>query len=181
VSCVRANSPTRQLGHPAQLLVDGTCWFVFGTQRFGPIQRRDRVKDMGEIDLAMVRRSAIRDGGKLDMTDQRQQVGDPGRQVAFRPAHVVTVKHQLQVRARDLGDDAFGLIGRFQKVARRVVAVERFDQDRAVCGTVTGILQIGLVAFTFRSLNSFMRPFVRMPRGFCYLAMSDVGAGYKSH
>ena len=40
---------------------------------------------------------------------------------------------------------------------------------------------IGLVAFTFRSLNSFMRPFVRMPRGFCYLAMSDVGAGYKSH
>jgi hypothetical protein len=39
----------------------------------------------------------------------------------------------------------------------------------------------GLVAFTFRSLNSFMRPFVRMPRGFCHLAMSDVGAGYKSH
>ena len=41
--------------------------------------------------------------------------------------------------------------------------------------------RFGLVAFTFRSLNSFVQPFVRMPRGFCYLAMSDVGAGYKSH
>jgi hypothetical protein len=38
----------------------------------------------------------------------------------------------------------------------------------------------GLVALTFRSLNLFMRPFVRMPRGFCHLAMSEVGVGYKS-
>ena len=28
----------------------------------------------------------------------------------------------------------------------------------------------GLVPLTFRSLNSFMRPFVRRPRGFCHLA-----------
>ena len=50
------------------------------------------------------------------------------------------------------------------------------------CQITSRLIQVsGLVAFTFRSLNSFMRPFVRMPRGFCHLAMSDVGAGYKSH
>ena len=39
----------------------------------------------------------------------------------------------------------------------------------------------GLVTVTFRSLNSFMRPFVRMPRGFSRRAMSDVGVDYRSH
>ena len=39
----------------------------------------------------------------------------------------------------------------------------------------------GLVPLRFRSLNSFMRPFVQMPRGFYHPAMSDGGAGYKSH
>ena len=39
----------------------------------------------------------------------------------------------------------------------------------------------GLVPLTFRSLNSFMRPFVRMPRGFCHPAMSGVGVGCKTH
>ena len=38
----------------------------------------------------------------------------------------------------------------------------------------------GLVPLTFRSLNSLMRPFARMPRGFCRQAMSGDGAGYKS-
>ena len=39
----------------------------------------------------------------------------------------------------------------------------------------------GLVALTFRSLNSFMRPFVRMPMGFCHLATSACGVCYKNH
>jgi quercetin dioxygenase-like cupin family protein len=39
----------------------------------------------------------------------------------------------------------------------------------------------GLVALSFRSLNSFMRPFVRMPRGFCLLTRSGAGAGYRTH
>ena len=39
----------------------------------------------------------------------------------------------------------------------------------------------GLVPLRFRSLNSFMRPFVQMPRGFCHLAMSDGGVDYKTH
>ncbi len=33
----------------------------------------------------------------------------------------------------------------------------------------------GLVPVTFRSLNSFMQPFVRMPRGFCRRAMNGGG------
>ena len=41
--------------------------------------------------------------------------------------------------------------------------------------------QNGLVALTFRSLNSFMRPFVRMPMGFCHLATSACGVCYKNH
>ena len=43
------------------------------------------------------------------------------------------------------------------------------------------LFAIGLVTLTFRSLNSFMRPFVQMPRGFCRLATSGVGAGYRTH
>ena len=41
--------------------------------------------------------------------------------------------------------------------------------------------EIGLVPLRFRSLDSFMRPFVQMPRGFCHLAMSDGGVDYKTH
>ena len=39
----------------------------------------------------------------------------------------------------------------------------------------------GLVPLTFRSLNSFMRPFVQMPRGFYHPAMSDGGADCRTH
>ena len=38
----------------------------------------------------------------------------------------------------------------------------------------------GLVPLTFRSHNSFMRPFARKPRGFYCLAMNGGGAGYKT-
>jgi hypothetical protein len=39
----------------------------------------------------------------------------------------------------------------------------------------------GLVTLTFRSLNSFMRLFVQMPRGFCHLTTSAFGAGYRTY
>ncbi|MFT5798677.1 MAG: hypothetical protein ACI84R_002745 [Candidatus Azotimanducaceae bacterium] len=39
----------------------------------------------------------------------------------------------------------------------------------------------GLVPLTFRSLNSFMRPFVQMPRGFYHPAMSDGVADCRTH
>ena len=38
----------------------------------------------------------------------------------------------------------------------------------------------GLVPLTFRSLNSFMRPFVQMPRGFYHLATSACALDYKT-
>jgi len=38
---------------------------------------------------------------------------------------------------------------------------------------------IGLVTLTFRSLNSFMRPFVQMPRDFYHLATSACALDYK--
>lgn len=38
----------------------------------------------------------------------------------------------------------------------------------------------GLVTVTFRSPNSFMRPFAQMPRGFCRLATSGDDADYRS-
>ncbi len=37
----------------------------------------------------------------------------------------------------------------------------------------------GLVTLTFRSLNSFMRPFVQMPRGFYHLVTSAFALDYK--
>ena len=39
----------------------------------------------------------------------------------------------------------------------------------------------GLVALTFRSLNSFKRPFVRMPRSFFHLATSAAVVDYRTH
>jgi hypothetical protein len=58
------------------------------------------------------------------------------------------------------------------EIARRLLADGRLEDARKA---------IGLVALTFRSLNSFMQPFVRRPRGFCHLATSACGVGYKSH
>jgi hypothetical protein len=43
-----------------------------------------------------------------------------------------------------------------------------------------GYFHIGLVTVTFRSPNSFMRPFAQMPRGFCRLATSGDDADYRS-
>ena len=40
---------------------------------------------------------------------------------------------------------------------------------------------IGLVPLTFRSPNSFMRPFVRMPRGFFHLTTSAAVLDCKTH
>ena len=39
----------------------------------------------------------------------------------------------------------------------------------------------GLVPLTFRSPNSFMRPFVRMPRGFFHLTTSAAVLDCKTH
>ena len=39
----------------------------------------------------------------------------------------------------------------------------------------------GLDPFTFRSLNSFMRPFAQKPRDFSRRAMSGDGAGYRTY
>jgi hypothetical protein len=61
-------------------------------------------------------------------------------------------------------------------------AIARLDElHDGGSGTGGNRGQLGLVTVTFRSLNSFMRPFVRMPRGFSRGAMSDVGVDYKSH
>lgn len=46
--------------------------------------------------------------------------------------------------------------------------------------SVVGEVTSGLVPLTFRSHNSFMRPFARKPRGFYRLAMNGDGAGYKT-
>ena len=46
---------------------------------------------------------------------------------------------------------------------------------------IASVSVFGLVALTFRPLNSFMRPFVQKPKGFYHRAMSGDGAGYKSH
>ncbi|MDB4254942.1 sel1 repeat family protein [bacterium] len=41
--------------------------------------------------------------------------------------------------------------------------------------------EAGLVTVMFRSLNSFMRPFAQMPRGFCRPAMNGGGADCRTH
>ena len=52
------------------------------------------------------------------------------------------------------------------------------DMDARVTATES---KSGLVTVTFRSLNSFMRPFVRMPRGFCHPAMNGGDADCRTH
>ena len=42
-------------------------------------------------------------------------------------------------------------------------------------------IQSGLVTLAYRSLHSFMRPSVRMPRGFCRPAMNGVGVDCRTH
>ncbi|WP_187292486.1 transposase [Octadecabacter antarcticus] len=48
-----------------------------------------------------------------------------------------------------------------------------------MAGFFTDKVKSGLVTLTFRSLNSFMRPFVQMPRGFYHLATSACALDYK--
>ena len=48
-------------------------------------------------------------------------------------------------------------------------------------GTHSSNGSVGLVALTFRSLNSFKRPFVRMPRGFFRLETSAAVVDYRTH
>jgi hypothetical protein len=43
---------------------------------------------------------------------------------------MLTVEHQLQVCHTDCSDDEMGLFGGLQKIPRRVMPVDRFDQDR---------------------------------------------------
>ena len=62
----------------------------------------------------------------------------------------------------------FNILLAWRRIARRVIM---HQNDGA---------GIGLVALVFRSLNSFMRPFVQMPRGFCHLAMNAAAVGYKT-
>ena len=42
-------------------------------------------------------------------------------------------------------------------------------------------IRVGLVTLSFRSLNSFRRPFVRKPRGFSHPAMSAAVVDYRTH
>ena len=42
-------------------------------------------------------------------------------------------------------------------------------------------MHLGLVTLAFRSLNSFMQPFVGKPKDFCHLAMSAAVVDYKTH
>ena len=46
---------------------------------------------------------------------------------------------------------------------------------------IVALFLVGLVTLAFRSLNSFMRRFVQMPRGLFHLATSAVVVDYKNH
>ena len=69
-----------------------------------------------------------------------------------------------------------------QNVNKVSTAVElRFEAARSPALTGPVKTRFGLVTVTFRSLNSFMPPFAQMPRGFYHPAMSDGGAGCRTH
>jgi hypothetical protein len=81
----------------------------------------------------------------MDVTDQIQQSSETRGDVALGAAHVIAVEHEPEVVFSDGLDDLLGLIGCAEEVARRVVAVERLDEDdhALLRGGVAGVAQVG--------------------------------------
>ena len=113
---------------------------------------------------------------------QRFEAAAPGidckTSLRQRVNHQILLDAGLSDARKKLGIVA-GARGDFADVERpRLQLVERDHPD------VGGALRCGrsgLVPLTFRSLNLFMQPFVRRPRGFCHPAMSDGGVDYRNH
>ena len=72
----------------------------------------------------------MRHAGKLHMPDDIQIGRDPARQIAFDNLNVIAVKHQLQVRRAHGLDDPSCLVTVIKEISGRIIAVQRFDQDR---------------------------------------------------
>ena len=60
----------------------------------------------------------------------RQQVRKAVGNIAFGPLHMIALEDQPKVFCPDQKDNAARLIGGCQKIPRRIVAVQRLDQDR---------------------------------------------------
>ena len=88
-------------------------------------------EDMRVVDLANVGPATRRHAGELDMAGDVEIGIDPAGQVAFQNLDVIAVEHQLEVgRAHSL-DDPAGHLCMVQEIARRVILVQRLDQDGA--------------------------------------------------
>ena len=66
-------------------------------------------------------------------------------QIALHQLDMVAIEHKRDIRFSDLGNNCTRLICRFEEIARRVIMIERLDQDRntmQVC-SITGITKVG--------------------------------------
>lgn len=109
--------------HPVEALFCGTHRFVFSTDWFLPAEVSNLGKYGRIVQLAVIWCSAIRDRCNLNMTDNRQEVLQPEKYVAFVACDMIAVEHEFQVRGGELGDDVPCLRGVRQEVSRCVMPV----------------------------------------------------------
>mmetsp|Transcript_23922 Transcript_23922/g.43493 ORF Transcript_23922/g.43493 Transcript_23922/m.43493 type:complete len:284 (+) Transcript_23922:627-1478(+) len=131
-----------QRAHPAQGDVRIAAGFVFGTQGRVPAHLGNRRKDGRIVQFTPVRRSPVRDRRKLNMPDLWLQSAQPGDHIALSPSHVIAIKHKFQVRRAHIRNDLNGLIRGLQKVPRRIVAVQRLDQNGPLARHLAGISKV---------------------------------------
>ena len=114
----------------------------------------ERCEYAGKIDLAVDRLVALGHAGDLDVTDQRHQLLQRGRDVAVQDLAMVDIVLQADVGEAELADDAGGKVEVAQEVAGVVAQVQRLEQGCSLVGAklLGGVAERGLERLRARIL-----------------------------
>ena len=99
-------------------------------------------EDMAIVNLAPIRAAPRRHSGKLDMAGDVEIGAQSAGQVAFQNLNVIAVEHQPQVRRAHSFDDPPRLVGMVQEISRRVMMVQRLDQEGDIRRHAGGVAKI---------------------------------------
>jgi hypothetical protein len=87
-----------ELSQPRKGFACRATGLVLGTKRCCVSQTGNDVENIGVVYFPMIRCAPIRDGGELDVPDDRHEIGKPMAQVAFGQLYMITIEHE-----RDIG------------------------------------------------------------------------------